>query len=203
MSIVDDFRHYYYQHGNFLHWRGYECQKNPCDLWIYQELIYKLRPDFIIECGTHYGGSAQFLGDVCSLVGHGHVITIDITPWFNANHPNVTYINSDSTSQDLINRLVNHIETETQNCIVILDSNHTKEHVLKEMELYARFVKPGFYLIVEDTEFGGPHYFPDAYPGPGEAVKDFLPRHPEFVVDTDLESRFNLTWNPGGYLKRI
>jgi cephalosporin hydroxylase len=85
---------------------------------------------------------------------------------------------------------------------VILDSNHTEEHVLGELDGYSAFVTPGSYMIVEDTHLNGHPVSPGFGPGPMEAVEKWLPAHPEFRVDPDCE-KFFMTWNPRGYLQRV
>jgi len=86
--------------------------------------------------------------------------------------------------------------------MVILDSNHDKDHVLNELRSYNRFVTKGSYLIVEDTDFNGHPVLPDYGPGPMEAVKAFLSENKDFEVDKSRE-KFFLTFNPRGYLKKI
>jgi len=85
--------------------------------------------------------------------------------------------------------------------LVILDSDHSKAHVLQEMELYAPMISVGSYLIVEDTNLHGHPVLPEFGPGPMEAVAEFLPKNPDFIVDRSRE-KFFMTFNPGGYLKR-
>ena len=84
----------------------------------------------------------------------------------------------------------------------ILDSDHTEAHVSRELELLAPYVTPGSYLIVEDTNINGHPTYPTFGPGPYEAVSTFLRAHPEFVVDTARE-KFLMTFNPGGFLRRV
>ena len=85
--------------------------------------------------------------------------------------------------------------------MVILDSDHSKQHVLDELNLYGQLVTPAQYLIVEDTNINGNPVYDDFGPGPFEAVKEFLQDNPSFVVDENRE-RFMLTMNPGGYLRK-
>ncbi len=84
---------------------------------------------------------------------------------------------------------------------MILDSDHRREHVLRELELYSRFVTPGCYLVVEDTNINGHPVAPTFGPGPMEAVRDFLASTDDFEVDHSRE-KLLLTFNPSGYLRR-
>jgi cephalosporin hydroxylase len=174
-------------------WFGKRALKCPLDLWIYQEILYSTRPDLIIETGTSAGGSALFLASICDLLDNGRVVSIDIRKQKRPKHKRITYLNGSSLSVD--------VKTEKQGRVmVILDSDHSKNHVLAELHKYAPLVSQGCYLIVEDTatgitssEFG---------PGPAEAVAEFLQGNQDFIVDRDCE-KFLLTFNPGGYLRRI
>jgi cephalosporin hydroxylase len=86
--------------------------------------------------------------------------------------------------------------------LVILDSDHSRAHVLRELELFAPRVPPGGYVVVEDSNANGNPVLPDFGPGPREAIEEFLAAHPEFEADRSRE-KFLMTFNPGGYLRRI
>jgi cephalosporin hydroxylase len=182
-------------------WLGVEALKCPFDLWIYQEILQELKPDWVVETGTAHGGSALFLGSVLDLIGSGHVLSIDIV----GNparpvHPRVTYLTGSSTSPEMLSEVKRRI-AENARVMVILDSDHKKDHVLEELRLYAPLVSKGSYLIVEDTNVNGRPVFKDFGPGPGEAVDEFMKGTSGFQVDASRE-RFFLTFNPGGYLRR-
>lgn len=182
-------------------WFGIPVSKLPLDMWIYQELFWKIKPDYIIETGTDRGGSALFFAHICDLIDNGEVITIDINNYSEkVNHPRITKIIGDSISIEVIEK-IKHIVSEKNN-IVILDSNHTKEHVLKEMEIYKDFVAVGNYMIVEDTNINGHPVMPGWGDGPMEAIKEFLKNRHDFVIDKSLE-KFKITFYPNGFLKRI
>lgn len=185
------------------YWLNIPVVKTPLDCWIYQEIISKIKPDIIIECGTWKGGSALFLASVCSLLGEGLVITIDVAPMVTQEnkHPGVVYLIGSSVSQDIVDK-VRVIVGQAQVVMVILDSDHSKAHVLKEMNIYSEFVSVGSYLIVEDTNVNGHPIWPHFGPGPYEAVQEFLSTRDDFVVDKSKE-KFHLTYNPDGYLKRV
>ncbi len=174
-------------------WLGRRALKCPLDLWIYQEILYRTRPDLIIETGTSAGGSALFLASICDLLDNGRVVSIDIRKQKRPKHERITYLNGSSLSVE--------VKTENQGRVmVILDSNHSKDHVLAELHKYGPVVSPGCYLIVEDTATGITST--DFGPGPAEAVAEFLEGNQDFIVDPDCE-KFALTFNPGGYLRRV
>lgn len=187
-----------------LTWMGVPVHKNPCDLWMYQQLIFKVKPDLIIETGTLYGGSALYLAHLCDLIGKGSVVSIDVNePLARIKHDRIDFFNSDSIDPDLVDRLQLLIRyRRARTVMVILDSDHECSHVRRELELYHQFVTPGSYLIIEDMNLNGHPVWPTYGNGPKEAVQDFLLAHPEFERDVECE-RFLLTFNRGGFLRKV
>jgi cephalosporin hydroxylase len=185
------------------HWLGCNVCKCPLDLWIYQEILHRTRPDVIIETGTFYSGSAYYLASLCDLLGNGRVVTIDVEDWgTRREHPRILYLDGSSTAPEVVDRVKAEI-TGAERVMVILDSDHHKDHVLSEMEAYGPMVTEGCYLIVEDTPTGRMSgRIGDAYPGPAEAIDEFFESERPFVVDRECE-KFLMTFNPGGYLKRV
>jgi cephalosporin hydroxylase len=184
-----------------LSWLGVPLQKNPLDLWIYQEIMTEIRPALIIETGTLHGGSALYLAHLCDLLGRGQVISIDIGAQpILPDHPRVRFLPGSSVEPGVIEQ-VRSLARALEPVLVILDSDHSEPHVSAELEAYSAFVTPGSYLIVEDTNVNGHPVFPSHGPGPMEAVREFLKTHREFQPDTYRE-RLMLTLNPRGYLKR-
>jgi cephalosporin hydroxylase len=184
-----------------LAWLGHKTLKCPMDLWTYQEIVVETRPDLIVECGTHLGGSALYLASLCELIGHGSVLSIDIEALpGRPRHARIDYVTGSSVDPGIVDRVGR--EARGRRAMVVLDSDHAEAHVLAELEAYHGLVAVGCYLIVEDTNVNGHPVLPDFGPGPREAVERFLTAHPEFVVDPDRE-RFMLTLNPGGYLRRV
>lgn len=195
-------------------WMGVPVRKCPMDLWTYQELIHELTPDVIIETGTQLGGSAYYFAQLCDLVGKGRVITIDIDtleesvrkegraiPGARPEHGRIEYLHGSSTAPDILGQVIARIRPKDQ-VVVILDSDHQKDHVLKELHAYAALVTDQSYLIVEDTNLNGHPIQPDFGPGPMEAVEQFLQEHTEFVVDRSRENHL-ITFHPRGYLKKV
>lgn len=184
------------------HWLGKRVLKSPLDLWNYQELLYDLRPDVIIECGTASGGSALYLASILELLGHGRVISIDVDrrPDFPL-HERIIYFTGSSISDDILAQVTIQVGG-AEKVMVILDSDHRMEHVLKEMALYGPYVSVGSYMIVEDTCINGHPVAPQYGPGPMEAVDAFLASNKDFCRD-GRDRKFFMTFNPGGYLKRV
>ena len=198
--------HYYYSKvWSETYWQGKHVFKAPSDLWIYQELLYETKPDVIIECGTFHGGSTLYYANLFDIMGtNGEIITIDVDAMPDMPvHKRITYLNGSSVSQEILEK-VKSLTSGKEKVMVILDSDHSRNHVIKELESYHSFVTKGCYLVVEDSNLNGhPVYggFGNG-PGPMEAIEEFLPNHPEFEIDKSKEKYF-LTFNPKGYLKRI
>jgi len=203
--IVREFHRLYYNSGSRTwsrtYWLGTHAQKCPLDLWVYQELLHELRPSIIVETGTAGGGSALFLASICDLLGQGSIVSVDIEARSGRpEHERITYLTGSSTAPE-IRRDVEDLVGERNPVLVILDSDHARDHVLEELRIYAPLVTPGSYLIVEDTNVNGHPVSPDHGPGPMEALNAFLGETDEFSVDLDRE-KFFLTFNPRGYLRR-
>jgi cephalosporin hydroxylase len=203
--VVREFHRLYYNSGSRTwsdtHWLGTPAQKCPLDLWIYQELLHELRPAVIVETGTAAGGSALFLASICDLLGHGSIVTVDVAPKpGRPTHERITYLTGSSTAPE-IRKQVEELVGDSAPVLVILDSNHERDHVLEELRIYAPLVTPGSFVIAEDTNVNGHPVSPDHGPGPMEAVDEFLRSSDEFSVDRRRE-KFFLTFNPGGYLQR-
>ena len=203
--VVDEFARMYDQdaherwHGNTF-WHGVSVQKVPSDLWVFQEIVFETRPELIVETGTMHGGSALFFAHVLDGLGDGRVVTIDTTHRDGRpQHPRIDYVTASSTEPRVVARVTS--EAAGKRTMVILDSDHSREHVLAELGAYAGIVTPGCYLIVEDTDINGHPINPEFGPGPWEALAEFLP-DPRFEVDRACE-KFLHTRNPGGFLRRM
>lgn len=180
-------------------WLGAQAVKSPLDLWVYQEIIWETRPDLIVETGTYHGGSALFLASICELVGSGRVVSIDLSDAAVdlPRHPRLAYIRGRSSVDPELELDVRAGER----VMVVLDSDHSRDHVLAELERFTPLVPPGCYVVVEDTAVGGHPVERGFGPGPREAVEAFLTAHPEFELDRRRE-KFLATFNPRGYLRR-
>ena len=207
-AIVDQFHKLYYDSQMFggtwanTLWLGIPILKCPTDMWVYQEMLFELKPDVVIECGTSRGGSALYLATRCDALDSGRIITIDIEDRAGRpRHDRIEYLLGSSTSEEIVGR-VRELVGDEEDALVLLDSDHSKRHVLDELRIYSQFVKKGGYLVVEDTNVNGHPVEPDFGPGPMEAVEEFLRENGDFEIDKARE-KFYLSFNPNGYLKRI
>ena len=204
----------------------------PQDMVAIQELIWKIRPDLVIETGIAHGGSlilsASMLAllDYCDAVESGQalnlratrrrVLGIDIDIRAHNReaieaHPmahRIDMLQGSSIAPEIIAEVRQRAQGH-ERVLVILDSNHTHEHVLAELEAYAPLVSPGSYCVVFDTviEDLPAGMYPDrpwdVGDNPKTAVHEFLSRNSDFVVDEDIEAKLMITVAPGGYLRRL
>ena len=211
-KIVDDFHRLYYdkktcwQHLTFM---GTRTIKYPTDLLVYADLLWTCRPTRVIETGTHAGGSALFLATMMDAIAlrnrdyhdNARVLTIDVEFKERPIHPRITYLHG--SSLDAAHLANMRALTQHHSTLVILDSDHSQHHVLREMLAYAPLVTKGSYLIVEDTNVNGHPVFAGHGAGPMEAVREFLSLEPgkDFTIDPYCE-RFLLTANPNGFLRK-
>jgi len=203
--VVDAFAILFHEEGdktyNNLRWLGTPLQKNPMDLWIYQEMLYEVKPDIVVECGTYKGGTAYYLARLMDLLDKGRIVTIDIEKYPDLpQHPRITYLLGSSTSPEIVAQVRDNIKPG-ETVLVLLDSDHSMPHVLSELRLYHGFVTPGSYLVVEDTHFNGHPILPKFGPGPTEALDQFLKENRDFEIDPARE-KLMFTFNPRGYLRR-
>ena len=187
-------------------WMGMKIWKNPLDAWIYQEILYEVRPDVVVEIGSQYGGSTKYFADLLDLMGNGMMISIDPhREEYTLAHKRVLVLTGNSSDRDILARVEERCEGKR--VFVIQDGDHSKAQVLEDLENYSRFVSVGSYFVVEDGIVDLFHSedglgFREEDPGPLAAIEEFLGRHSEFIVDMSRE-RYILTYNPKGFLKRI
>ena len=196
-------------------WMGEPLLNLPEDIMALQEIIYKTKPDYIIETGVAWGGSILYMASLLKLFGGKKVIGIDtfIPPnVIKATSKDTTLkkyiklIKGDSTSLSVINQ-IKKIISKSKKVLVILDSHHTHEHVLKELLIYSNFVFKGNYLICGDTvvEFIPEQKHRPRPWGPGNnpytALKEFLNfKNNRFKIDLDICNKLLFTNHPSGYL---
>ena len=182
---------------------GEHVFKNPLDLWVMQEIVVETRPQVIIETGTFTGGSAFYFATLLDLLGEGEVVSIDVrevdSEHVYPRHRRVTYLGGRSSTDLGVLGEVGR-RADGRRTMVVLDSDHSRDHVTAELAAYARMVSPDCYLIVEDSNIG--QIRPDLTPGPLEAIQQFLAGNREFEVDRERE-KHHITFNPSGYLRRV
>ena len=187
---------------------GIPTRKMVTDVWVYQEIIFETKPDLIIEIGSFYGGSTLFLAQMQELLGRGgEVLSIDVShDYFLASHPRIHKITADCSQPAVLEQVRQMAAGKT--VMLIHDGDHTAAAVERDLRLYAEFVTPGMYLIIEDgvVDLLNPKYSKtgNAYPdgGPLKASRIVYPEMKDrFELDMRRE-RFILTTNPNGYWRR-
>jgi cephalosporin hydroxylase len=186
-------------------WLGIGTIQNPFDVWITQEILYEVKPDFVVETGTFRGGSAAVWATLLEQINpEARVITVDIEDHVTTAKDlpivqrKVDFLVGSSTDPAIVAEIAKRVEGGK--VLVILDSLHTKEHVLDEMKAYSPLVDVGSYLIVQDTGMAVPAA--KNFGWANLAVDEFLAGNDEFTIDHARE-RLVMTNNPGGFLKRV
>lgn len=199
-------------------WMGRPIIKFPNDMLIQQELMWKLKPDLVIETGIAHGGSIIFTASMMEMMGiDGEVVGVDIDiRQHNRDaieaHPmmkRITMYEGDSVAPDMVEKVRRH--TENKKCImVILDSLHSHRHVHKELHAYAEMTSVGSYCILPDTfiEFFPKGYYADSRPwdvgdNPYTAMQQYLSEVDFFEIDKNLTHKAMITETIDGYLKRV
>ncbi|MBU2488761.1 MAG: cephalosporin hydroxylase family protein [Proteobacteria bacterium] len=197
-------------------WLGLPIIQFPQDMVAMQEILWQVKPDLVIETGIAHGGSLILYASILELIGEGHVLGVDVEIREHNKkaieaHPlfkRITMIEGSSTDPAVVGQVENFAR-DRKKILVVLDSNHTHEHVAGELAAYAPLVSLGSYLVVFDTiiEDLPADFFPDRSWGPGHnpktAVREFLKTTDRFVVDREIEDKLMITVAPGGYLKCV
>jgi cephalosporin hydroxylase len=192
-----------------MFFQNVQIEKNPLDLWMMQQIIYEVQPDFVIETGTWKGGSALYFAHTLNGMGleRSRVITVDIqdTHQVASSHPlwkkYVTPFLGSSTDPEIAGRIAQLVKGKKT--VIALDSDHSMEHVLKEMNLYAPMVSAGSYLVVEDTHIDGVPTDASFGPGPMAALRKYLESGGGKLFEQDVaREAYIITFNPGGWLRR-
>lgn len=201
-------------------WMGRPVIQLPEDMIRTQEVIYRVKPDVIIETGVAHGGSLIFYASLCRVMGKGRIVGVDIEirphnrEAIEAHEmfPLITLIEGSSTAPEVVKHVESLVEPG-ETVMVILDSNHTKRHVLDELDAYHGLVTPGSYIVATD---GSMRYLYDVPQGnkewiqdnPAEAAIEFAEEHPEFEIEqpawpfNESELTENVTYWPDAWLRR-
>ncbi len=204
-----------FEYSYHFTWMGRPIIQFPQDIVAMQEIIWKVKPDVIVETGIAHGGSLIFYASMLELIGNGEVLGVDIDIREHnrieiEKHPmykRIHMLEGSSTDQKLVKEIYDFCKGKRT--IVVLDSNHTHDHVLEELRLYSDLVTKGSYLVVMDTvvEDMPEDFFPNRPWGKGDnpktAVKEFLQKNDRFVIDAKVHSKLLITVAPDGYLKCV
>lgn len=206
-----------HKYGYSFTWMGRPIIQFPNDMFIIQELIWQVQPDLIIETGIAHGGSIIFSASMLELTGgNGKVVGIDVDIRKHnrveiEKHPmmkRIVMLEGSSTDDEIINQ-VYEIAKDKQSIMVFLDSRHSHNHVLGEMNVYGKLVNIGSYMVVFDTCI---ELFPKGYcrdrpwdvgNNPMTAIKEYLKTNDTFIMDELVNSKALITAAPNGYLRKI
>jgi cephalosporin hydroxylase len=206
-----------YEYSYHFTWLSRPIIQFPQDIIAMQEIIWKVKPDLIIETGIAHGGSLIFHASILELLGgEGEVLGIDIDIREHnraeiERHPmfkRITMLEGSSIGDAIVGQVHDFVR-DKKSVMVVLDSNHTHDHVLRELELYSPLVTKGNYLVVFDTVIEDmPEDFSADRPwgkgnNPKTAVWEFLKHNYRFEIDKDIENKLLITVAPDGYLKCV
>jgi cephalosporin hydroxylase len=197
-------------------WMGRPIIQYPQDMIAMQEIIWEVKPDLIIETGIAHGGSIIYYASILELIGKGEVLGIDIDIREHnrqeiERHPmskRISMLQGSAISEEIIEQ-VKSFALGKKTVMVCLDSNHTHDHVLKELQLYAPFVTVGSYLVAFDTiveDLPADLYKDRPWSvgdNPKTAVHEFLKANDGFEINKEVDNKLLVSVAPDGYLKRI
>lgn len=201
-------------------WMGRPIIQLPEDMVRTQEVLYRVKPDVIVETGVAHGGSLIYYASLCKAMGKGRVIGVDIEIRSHNREaieshemsPLITLIEGDSVGEPVLAQVRDLIKPG-ETVLVILDSNHTREHVFKELEAYHDLVTPGSYVVATDGIMKYLHDVPNGHPkwtrdNPGAAANEFARKHTDFIHEqpdwpfNESELDQNVTHWPGAWLRK-
>jgi cephalosporin hydroxylase len=211
-SLAKRYYHLWYYNANVWQqttWMGVQTYKSPMDMWNYQEILVSLQPSVVIEFGTWHGGSALFFSSVMRQIGRPYVVvSVDITASRisekTKSDPNIRLLTMSSGSPEVRGS----IKTLRQNfpgpAFAILDSDHSRQHVLAEMVNLRDILVAGDYLVVEDSNINGHPVQKSFGPGPYEAIQEYFRMFPrDYEHDFERERKFGFSFAPNGFLRRL
>lgn len=205
-ALINGFHNIWYngQVWKDTRWLGTPLLNYPTDLIVYQEVIFDVKPDVVLDIGTYRGGSAFFFATILDLVGNSsaRVISVDIEQFGELpRHPRIKYLLGSSTSEAILKQIKELIRPHDK-VLVFLDSDHHMQHVLNELRAYSQIVTKGSYIVVEDSNINGHPVYPGFGPGPMEAIHAFLEQNSGFKPDKSRE-KYLLTVGPDGFLLKL
>ena len=206
-----------YDYNYLWTWMGVPIIQLPADIMATQEVIWKTKPDIIIETGVARGGSLIFMASILEIIGKGKVIGVDIDIRQHNResieaHPlskRINLVEGGSVDTDILAEVRSHIRKDSK-VMVVLDSDNSRSHVLNECRAYGPMVTQGCYLVVADTLVG--HVEEKDAPtnrsklwfkgnDPLSATNDYLKENDRFEIDDEINGKLVLSSSPGGYLK--
>lgn len=208
------------KHPYTFTWLGRPLIQHPEDVLRVQETIHEVAPDVIVETGVAHGGSLVFYATLCKVMGRGRVVGVDVEIRAHNRRaieahvlaPLITLVEGDSTAPAVVER-VSSLVRAGERVLVILDSNHSRDHVARELEAYAPLVSKGSYIVATDGSMEFLHDVPRgraewAWDNPRAAAVEFAKRHPEFLLEeppfafNESAIQERVTHWPDAYLRR-
>lgn len=208
-------------HWKSFSWLGFQIYQFPVDLLRLQEIVFRIKPDVIVETGVHQGGSAIFFASLCGHIGKGRVISIDISIPHSVREAvegnpygkSITLLEGDSASPEIVSQVRERIG-KNEKTFFFFDSDHSKAHVLRELTAYADMVPVGAYMVATDGVMRSLHDVPNGQKewlndNPASAAKDFVRANSNFVLQRppalygEEHVIEDLTYWPDAWLKRI
>jgi cephalosporin hydroxylase len=209
-EAIESYHRWYYDSHVWeqITYRGVPILKWVGDLWNYQEIVHRLRPQLIVEFGSWNGGSSLYFADLLQRAGtNGKVLTVDVdfsrlhdSP---RSHPHIEWMQASTADHVVAARIQELRRTMPGPAFFIIDSDHSKPHVLAELENIRSVTTTGDYVIVEDGNINGHPVLPGWGDGPYEAIAEYFSRYSDdYEHDEKQESKFGFTFAPQGYLVR-
>ena len=209
-AIADEYHRWYFGTLTWrtTSWMGVICWKSVSDMWNYQEILCELQPSLVVEFGSYRGGSALFFAGVMRQIGRPFkVFSVDISHKHldpkATQDSDIVFMESSSTASAVADTIRELRERCPGRVFAILDSDHSCEHVLAEMESLRPLLTGGDYLVVEDSNVNGHPVRPGSGPGPFEAIEAYEAQHPDdYQHDRGREHKFGWTFATNGFLIR-
>lgn len=212
-AIWDNYHRWYYdtEIWRTTTWRGIPCLKSVSDMWNYQEIINDIKPSLVIEFGTNRGGATLFFSDLLKNIGgKRRLLSVDID--LSVCHKEVRaikdieFMECSSTDKAVAEKIALLRKDYPGKVFAILDSDHSKQHVLNEMLLLKPLLTAGDYLVVEDSNVGGHPVLPGTpweNNSPFDAREEYFKMYPDdYSYDTAREEKFGFTFSTKGFLTR-
>lgn len=209
--VIDSFHRAWYdspETWKTSSWGGFGLKQLPFDLQTYQSILFDVRPAFVVQTGVSMGGSMAFFAHLLDAIGappESVVVGVDIALTPSArklSHPRIRLIEASSTDPATLERVRSELPAGRRG-LVSLDSDHSRDHVLREMQLYAPLVEVGSYMVVEDTNVNGHPVFPEHGPGPYEAVDAFMATSGGEFVHDERWKKMLFSFHHHGWLRRV
>jgi cephalosporin hydroxylase len=211
-SLAKRYYHlWYYNTGVWQQttWMGVQTYKSPMDMWNYQEILFSLKPSVVIEFGTWHGGSALFFSSIMKQIGRPYiVVSVDIDASRISekakSDPGIRLLTMSSAAPEVRQTLMALRHDYPGSAFAILDSDHSKQHVMAEMTNLREILVAGDYLVVEDSNINGHPVAKSFGPGPYEAIQEYFRMFPrDYEHDFDRERKFGFSFAPNGFLRRL